>query len=183
MRMDLDRALARADAVIVEGRDRVQDLRIASAKSSGLSQAFASMGLVLSSGQAVQFNVSVEGTEQDLDPLVEDEAQRIGQEALQNAFRHADAQTIEVELLFETQYFRLTIRDNGKGIDSQVIAGKANGRWGLKGMKERAHALGAQLEIRSRPNAGSEIELTVPASIAYLTRRRHWWHGRERDAG
>ena len=62
---------------------------------------------------------------------------------------------------------RLRIRDDGQGIDQAIVDSGRPGHWGLRGMRERAKAMGAELNIRSHPGAGTEIELTIPAEVAY----------------
>jgi len=62
------------------------------------------------------------------------------------------------------------IRDDGKGIDSQILSDKGRpGHWGLRGMQERAKLVGGNLGVWSKPNSGTEIELTIPAFTAYAT--------------
>ena len=97
----------------------------------------------------------------------------MAREILRNAFRHAQASLIEAEVTYDSQFFRLRIRDNGKGIDPKVLdQGARQGHWGLPGVRERAKRIGAQLKLCSEPGAGTEAELTVPARIAYGTARR-----------
>jgi signal transduction histidine kinase len=86
---------------------------------------------------------------------------------LQNAFRHAQATKIEAEITYAERLLRLRIRDDGKGIDSKVLATGREGHWGLQGMRERARQIGAQLEIWSQTGAGTEVELRIPGPIAY----------------
>jgi signal transduction histidine kinase len=112
-----------------------------------------------------------------LNPIVRDEAYRIGAEALRNAIRHAVARRIEVEIRYDEHHLRVRIRDDGKGIDS-VILGRdhAAGHWGLRGMRERARLVGGSLEVWSQLGAGTEIELNIPAATAYAkspNSRRH----------
>ena len=103
----------------------------------------------------------------------QDEVYRIAREILRNAFHHAHASRIEAEIAYDRQFFRLRIRDNGKGIDRKVLeAGARQGHWGLPGVRERAKRIGARLKLWSEPGAGTEAELTVPARIAYRTVHR-----------
>jgi signal transduction histidine kinase len=113
--------------------------------------------------------VELEGTPQDLQPIVRDDVYRIVGEALRNAFKHAAARHIEVEIYYDDSQLRLRVRDDGKGIDPQVLdgAGRA-GHWGLLGMRERANLIGGKLEVWSSPGSGTEIELIIPAAIAYV---------------
>jgi signal transduction histidine kinase len=97
----------------------------------------------------------------------------LAREALSNAFRHSHAKNIEAELHYERTQFRVCIRDDGVGIAADVLTrGFRVGHWGLPGMRERAAKLAGQVDIWSRPNAGAEIELRVPAAAAYVTKRK-----------
>ena len=110
----------------------------------------------------------VEGKAQNLDPILRDEVYRFAREALRNAFSHAQAQNIEAEVTYGDLRFVLRIRDDGIGIDPKVLdRGSRPGHWGLPGMRERADSLGAQMEVWSESGAGTEIQLTIPAAIAY----------------
>jgi len=114
------------------------------------------------------FQVNVEGTPRDLPPIVQDEVYRIAGEALRNAFRHAQASRIEVEIRYDQNRFRLRVRDDGKGIDAEAGSGRTyEGHYGMAGMKERAQLLGGTLSIWSELGSGTEAELVIPASVAY----------------
>jgi signal transduction histidine kinase len=107
----------------------------------------------------------VEGKSRELPPLVRDEVYRIASEALRNAFRHASARRIEVEIHYDSRQFRLRVRDDGRGVDSE----RAGRGGGLAGMQESARLAGGKLAVWSRPELGTEIELMIPAPIAYAT--------------
>jgi nitrate/nitrite-specific signal transduction histidine kinase len=84
-----------------------------------------------------------------------------------NAFRHASARHIEVELHYAPDRFRLRVRDEGVGIDEHVLKTGLDGHWGLVGMRERAERIRAQLHVFSRPSAGTEVQLDVPSTVAF----------------
>jgi len=110
----------------------------------------------------------VEGRARDLDPTVLEESFSIGREALLNALAHSGALHVELEIAYDASQFRLRIRDDGRGIDPEVLGrGGRSDHWGLQGMRERARRIGANLELWSRPGAGTEVELKVPAATAY----------------
>jgi signal transduction histidine kinase len=164
-------ALDRADRAITEGRDAIQDLR-STVERNDLTQAVTALGEELAgddpSGELPAFRVVLEGTPQNLHPILRDEIYRIAREALRNAFHHARARRIETEFTYEKGLFRLRIRDDGSGIDPHVLdQGNRSGHWGLAGMRERAQRIGASLEVWSQPGAGTEIELRLPGAIAY----------------
>jgi signal transduction histidine kinase len=106
--------------------------------------------------------------------MLGDEVYRIGREALVNAFRHSHAKNIEVELEYTPARLRVLVRDDGCGIDPQVLKSGREGHWGLVGMRERAEQIGAKLSVWSRATAGTEIELSVPGNIAFPVASRNW---------
>jgi signal transduction histidine kinase len=107
-----------------------------------------------------------------------DEIYRIGREALANAFRHSIASRIEIELTYDSAGLQLRVRDDGRGIDQETLVNGMPGHWGLSGMRERARKVGGQLGFWSRPGAGTEVDLTIPARLAYarlpLPSRSYW---------
>ena len=179
----LDKAIRAGDEAIAEGRDAIQGLRADPALESNLEHLLRDAGKELASsavaeGEPPAFQVIVEGQRQPLSPLLQDEVYRIAREILRNAFHHAQASRIEAEIAYDGQFFRLRIRDDGRGIDRKVLeVGERQGHWGLQGIRERAKRIGARLNLWSEPGMGTEAELTVPASIAYATvhRREGLW--------
>jgi two-component system NarL family sensor kinase len=101
----------------------------------------------------------IEGAAYSLPAEVENNLLRIGQEALTNAIRHANADEIRVELVYDRDQFCLRVRDNGQGFGVGSIPSSEG--FGLLGMSERAERIGAQLTIRSQPGEGTEIIVTV----------------------
>lgn len=167
----LDRAIDLAAQAIAEGRDAVQALRSTTVVTNNLAAALRDLAQNLAAEtreNTPRFDVTVEGASRDLHPILRDEMYRIAGEALRNAFRHAQARRIELEIRYDRRRLRLRIRDDGKGIAPEVVeAGGRTGHWGLRGMRERAEKIGGKLEVWSEVNAGTEVELTVPARIAY----------------
>ncbi len=169
----LDEAIRSAEAAIAEGRDAILDLRSASAAGSDLAHLLAAAGQELSgvaasNGGSPAFRVTVEGPPRDLKTALQDEVYRIGREILRNAFHHARAKKIEVEIRYGAQELRVRFRDDGIGIDPKVLnEGARIGHWGLPGVRERAKLAGAQLDFWSEAGAGTEVQVTVPASVAY----------------
>ena len=177
----MEQALERADEVLAEGRDRVKYLRLSS-HDTDLPQALAALGEELAIEQTAHFRSTVEGMPRDLHPIVREEATFIAREALINAFKHANAHQIEVEISFGEAELRTRIRDDGEGIHADLLQqGGREGHWGLLGMRERAKKIRATVTIWSKPGAGTEVDLRVPAHIAYRSPQRgpfSWW-GRE----
>jgi signal transduction histidine kinase/ligand-binding sensor domain-containing protein len=170
----LDKALDGAEQAIVEGRDAIHDLRSLAPAAQGLAEEITSLGEDLiaegTNKDPAQFRVVIEGSAQPLHPNVHLDVFRIAREALRNAAIHSQARLIETEITYSNKLFRLRIRDDGKGLDPNVRDhGERTGHWGLRGMRERAQRLGAELDIWSEPGAGTEIELRIPGSIVYET--------------
>jgi signal transduction histidine kinase/ligand-binding sensor domain-containing protein len=154
--------------LIDEGRNTLRGLRSPRRSAvEGLGDAFARAPEELMVASGARFRLVTEGEPRPLRPLVSDEVYRIGREALSNAFRHSGGSTVELVLEYAQHHFRVVIRDDGKGIPLSVLAlGKA-GHWGLSGMRERASRIKGKFKIRSAPNAGTEIDLVIPAGAAY----------------
>ena len=184
-RKTLEEAVDQASEAVTEGRDAVQGLRMSTVEKSDLAVAIRTVGEELASAESDQsssnFKVVVEGTSRNLHPILRDEVYRLAVEALRNAFRHAAAQNVEVEIRYDEEYFRLRVRDDGKGIPSDVLSGR-EGHYGLSGMKERAKLVGGKLTIWSEVDSGTEIELTIPASRAYGKPTRRFWYFGKRSA-
>jgi signal transduction histidine kinase len=179
----LDEGLEDAAGAIVEGRNAIQNLRVNPSIDRDLDVLLTAAGQELATssemaGSAPAFRVLVEGSRRPLAPLVQDEVYRIGRELLRNAFRHAHAGRIEVELRHDKSMLRLRVRDDGKGIDSSVLKeGMRGAHWGIPGMRERAERIGGRFTIWSEAGAGTEAELTVPARVAYgkSSAASRWW--------
>ena len=180
-KQQLDGAIEQAAKAITEGRDAVQGLRTSTVERNDLAVAITTLGDELvtdaTSHKPSTFTVEIEGESRDLHPILRDEIYKIAGEALRNAFRHAHAGRVEVEIRYDSDEFRLRVRDNGKGIDKAVLAAQGiEGHYGLRGMRERAALIGGTLTVWSEAGAGTEVELRLPASIVYATSsRRTWW--------
>ena len=117
--------------------------------------------------ESTGFRIIVDGQSRPLNPLIRDQVYRIGREGLSNAFRHSGAAMVEVEINYGESDLRLAVRDTGCGIDEEVLRSGREGHWGLIGMRECAEKIGAQLKVRSRAGAGTELDLTIPGHIAF----------------
>jgi signal transduction histidine kinase len=176
-----------ASQAIAEGRDAVQGLRMSTVEKNDLAVAIRTIGEELAFAASIQpspnFNVVVEGASRSLHPILRDEVYRLVVEALRNAFRHAAAQNVEVEIRYDEKYFRLRVRDDGKGIPSDVLSGDGReGHYGLPGMRERAKLVGGKLAIWTELDGGTEIEINIPGARAYVKSTRTFWHFGKRSA-
>ena len=163
----ISRVLELMGRVIEEGRVAVRGLRSSRSAPHDLEEAFAGIREELAEAGHIEYRVTIEGEVRTLHPMVRDEVYRIGREALVNAFRHAGAGSVELELDYAPNRLRLHVRDDGRGIDPHVASSGTDGHWGIAGMRERAEKIGARFAIRSREGAGTEIELTVPGKVAF----------------
>src|SRR5215471_8639698 len=173
----LDDAILATEQAIAESRDAIQDLRSEPLGDGDLAESLTATGQELAASYngnraAPAFRMIVEGERRNLSLSLQDDVYQIAREVLRNAFRHAQAQQIETEIRYDVHEFRLRIRDDGEGIAPAVLAkGGAAGHWGLSGMRERAQQIGAQLNVWSEAGAGTEVQLTIPAAVAYETPR------------
>jgi PAS domain S-box-containing protein len=152
---------------IEEGRDAIQDLRVADPPTPDLVQALSEVHRELAVRPDIDFRVSLAGQQKLLQPFVWQEVYRIGREALANTFRHSGAKRVDCELEYTDSNFRMRLRDNGCGISPQVLGAGRAGHWGLTGMQERAMRIGGLLRISSSATAGTEVQLSVPGSVAF----------------
>jgi signal transduction histidine kinase/ligand-binding sensor domain-containing protein len=168
----LDSAMQVGDQAIGEGRDAVQDLRSSSFDDRDLATSLSALGTEL--GAAIdaasepEYRVVVEGRSRELTAVTRNEAYRIAREAVSNAYQHAKAGHIETEVTFGDTDLTIRVRDDGIGLDPQILArGQRPGHWGLPGMGERSESFGGRLHVWSEGNAGTEVELRIPAHVAY----------------
>jgi signal transduction histidine kinase/ligand-binding sensor domain-containing protein len=174
-RNQLEQTLERADQAIAEGRRAVYDLRSSTAAPTDLAQAVRSLGDEFATENSAVFHLVVEGAERELNPIIRDELYLFTREALRNAFSHARANNIEAEITYGERVLLLRIRDDGEGIPTQILEEGRVGHYGLSGMRERAKQVGGKLDFWSRAGAGTEIDLSIPGSVAYRASGARPW--------
>lgn len=181
----LDNAIMGTEQAIVESQDAIADLRSTAMCEDDLPQLVRLTGENLVTVRAGEqksptFGLIVEGQQRVLTPAIRDEVYRIAREVLRNAFRHAQATKVQAEIRYGKDHLRLRVWDDGRGMDPRVMEmGIRPGHWGLPGVRERAHQIGAKLDVRSEEGAGTEVQLNVTASVAYrkdLSRSRSGAH-------
>jgi signal transduction histidine kinase/ligand-binding sensor domain-containing protein len=187
-RKSLADAIDETEKALAESRDAIKGLRSEPIAKGDLAELLRATGQELAAAGAAQqypahqdpahrgssqpgppvFDLVEEGERRILSPDTKDEICRIAFEILRNAFHHAQAHRIEIEIRYDDHRLRLRIRDDGQGIDPKVLKeGGRAGHWGLRGLRERAERIGAQLEFWSEAGAGTEVQLIVPAPLAY----------------
>lgn len=169
-RKPLDEALARAQGILVEGRDRVRDLR-APRSDTGLETVLLDLARDITTGSGIDVRMTSEGTPHGLHPIAFEEIERICEEAIRNVVHHSGAGSLRIDLLWGARDLKLALRDDGRGIPEDVaLQGSRAGHYGLVGIRERADRIGAELTISSRPGRGTEVALSIPAAAAYSSR-------------
>lgn len=167
-RAAMERVLTDADALLIEGRDRVTDLRLPPPDAKRIEHTLEGLGRELSHTHGAAFALSVEGTPRALAPALSESFCLIAREAIFNAFQHAQAERIEVTLRYDDAGFALFVRDDGVGVPDEVQdRGGRQGHWGLAGMRERAGLAGIAYRLASHAGVGTEVELRAPAASVY----------------
>jgi len=176
-RAHLESALERADEVIVEGRNRVRDLRADDNSGDPLAN-LRELADAAGFDPPIPIRIVVEGRPRQVHRLVAAELRRIAGQALFNIARHARANSVDVAIIYGDRQLGVQIRDDGVGIAPSVLAqGSKEGHFGLIGMRERAERIGGALSIDSGAGKGTDVILTLPARLAYAE-RTHGWRSR-----
>lgn len=165
----IEAILDQADEVLADGRQQVLALRLPLVYGDDVSQAFAEVGHSLRENFDTPFRMIVSARPQPLEGGFSEEIYRIGREALFNAFQHAQAGHIELELVYGCEFFSLFVRDDGKGMEAAL--GPEAGYRGLAGMRARAESMGGAIEVLSLPERGTEVILKVPGKVCYAPQR------------
>lgn len=155
----IDLALEKLDATLAEARECVLALRTPQAPSGDMVTALREMAEQITAGLPLSLQFEVKGTERTLPPDQQAQVLRIAREAVTNTAAHACAQKLKVSLAFEPDCVRLAAWDDGRGFEPARVNG---GHFGIVGMQERARAIGASLELRSSPGAGTEVVVSLP---------------------
>ena len=158
----LSRAIDEANAGLVEGRDRIRDLRQQAAEPLDLDAALRALPERLEMPPQLVYAFSTRGRPIPWQASEQDEVYLIVREAVANAVRHAGATRISVRVNYRWFGVVVEIQDDGCGIDRQLLArGNRQGHWGLTGMRERAALLGGRLAVKSRVGEGTCVRLRV----------------------
>jgi ligand-binding sensor domain-containing protein len=164
LRTGLEGALNRGEEIIVEGRNRVRELRV---DENGLPEVLRKSIDDASLDCDVEIELEIEGFARDLRRGVATEVGQIAREALSNACRHAEASRIVLSVEFGLRHLNVRIADDGKGLGTSSSGADGVPHFGLSGMRERADRLKASFNIDSAPGKGTEVYLSLPANVAY----------------
>jgi signal transduction histidine kinase len=146
---------------IRETRQSILGLRSPTLERLDLPTALCEAGHNAVGGAPTAFDFAVAGTPAPISRRVEEQLLRIGEEAVLNACRHADADGIRMTLEYASSVVTLTVADDGKGFDPAAVSANGNGHYGLVSMRERAEDVGGRLDVRSG-GAGTEVVATLP---------------------
>ncbi len=146
-----------------EARNSIWNTRSQVLETGDLPTALGGILKQMADGAELKTALEITGRPRRFAPVIENNLLRVGQEAITNAVRHARAKAITVTLDFGERQFRLTVRDDGKGFNPDQPP-QSPGGFGLLGMRERAQELKSELQVRSKPDGGTEITLSVPLS-------------------
>jgi signal transduction histidine kinase len=140
----------------------IYDLRPSVLDDLGLSSALRWIAENRLEAQGIDLVFNIVGVERRLKPEEEIALFRIGQEAISNIVRHAEANAVRITLEYGADVIRLVVEDNGKGFQTEegVMAGEKS--LGLIGMSERASLVGGHLHIESAPEAGTRVKVEIP---------------------
>lgn len=179
LRDSMERALDRAEDVLVEARDRVRGLREHTVDSRGLAVALQELAAEYAQEHTVPIGVDARIDASGMDRAVRDELYGVTREALHNAVAHADASRIDIVLDVEGRDLVLHVCDDGRGMDEAMLREGREGHWGLRGIRERAVAIGGMASITSRLAGGTVVTVRIPVERAFPG-RGHWLRRRFR---
>ena len=164
--MVLDRlrhAKTLAQQNLAEARSSVWALRPGPLESGDLADALAQFTLKITAERSgsLRCEFNCEGLRRRLAANIETEILRIGQEALNNAVRHAQAKRLKATLIYSSDTVQLSVCDDGRGLSAKTEQPERKG-FGLKIMEERAKRIGGTFAIRSSPHGGTTVTITAP---------------------
>lgn len=149
---------------IRETRQSIWNLRSPKLERGDLAAALRQTGDRVTSGTPVQFTLTATGQRRRLETDVELQLFRIGEQALLNSVRHANATEVHVKLQYDDEAVLLRVSDNGRGFNATAFAGERSQHYGLISMKERTEQAGGELSIVTHPGGGTAVEIVIPVT-------------------
>jgi signal transduction histidine kinase len=156
----LDQARALVRASLADARTSIWALR--SETTEDLPARLRQSCDRVSSGSPARVYLQVKGTYRPVKRNIEDELLRIGQEAVSNAVRHAEATRIDVQLVYADSRVSLEVADDGRGFAPTPNGAGPEGHYGLRGMRERAEEIDAVMVLDSAPGNGTRVSVEAP---------------------
>ena len=165
MRDQLSTLRRRMEGFIREARESIWNLRSPALVDRTLPAALREAGESLTKNAGLEFSLVVNGTPSQLSPRIEQQLLRIGQEAVTNAVRHANASVVRMELSYTKDSVLLRVSDDGRGFDPEFVV-RDDHHWGLKSMEERMLEIGGHLSLVTKAGEGTTLEARAPLSTA-----------------
>ena len=147
---------------INEARRSIVELRTPGLEAHSLAEVLEEFAADTYAGQPVAIDVRVAGRRRRCTPHVEEQLLRIGQEAIRNAMRHAQADRIDVLLQYSRNMIVLSVADDGRGFQRTEAASQPGEHWGLRNMEERATRVKGRFRLNSEPGRGTVVETSIP---------------------
>ena len=158
--------------IVVDGRNAINALRLPDDDDRDWMAAVLEMGERAASETQVDFMLKIKGDPWNLPLKVRVEVLAIVREGLRNAFEHSDARTIMVFVRYAKRAMKISIEDNGVGVDVKCLEFRQKeGHWGLAGMRERAEKLRGRLTIASQLSKGTVVSLVIPRCLVFMKPR------------
>jgi signal transduction histidine kinase len=180
LRAELAEVASQTKSIVIEARERILMMRRIDAHPADLVESLAAVGNEASAGRAARFEVTIAGGAKSLTVAAKEQLLDIAREAVRNAYQHARAGYVSVNLEYRKRALHMSIADDGQGIDPNVATCRVRStHFGLVGMRERARQLGAQFHIGSNGNAGTRVEVVVPARVAFQDAFAWPWRRKE----
>jgi signal transduction histidine kinase len=166
MRHALEKLSLWLEQAVTEGRAALHALRVSTTERNHLAEFLDRTAKEHCQRTSISVALTVVGDAKDLHPIVRDEIARIAEEATRNACLHSKGSQLCIELRYGND-LTLSFKDNGVGINPEVVDLGKTGHFGLQGMKERSARIRARITITSTLNSGTAITLRVPGSVIY----------------
>lgn len=163
-RRELDRILGQVRTTVSDARRVIANLRPTALDDLGLAAAI-SLEVERLNEEGYRVDCEEHLGDERLPREMEIALFRVAQEALTNIRKHAGTKWLKIELRRRDAEVYLEVRDFGRGFDPaalETLGGSPGERVGFAGMRERVGMLGGELEIQSRPEAGTFVAAIIP---------------------
>jgi signal transduction histidine kinase len=166
MRVALEKLSLWLGQAVTEGRAALHALRVSTTERNHLALFLDRSAKEHCQRTSISVALTVIGDAVDLHPIVRDEITRIAEEGIRNACLHSKGSQLSIELRYARD-LSLSLKDNGVGIDPEVVDTGRPGHFGIQGMRERSARIRARISITSTLNSGTQIALVVPGDVVY----------------
>ena len=171
-RQRLDKAIDVTNDALIEGRQKIGQLRSLGESLDELPTDIANLASLFGGIHPMAFSIHVEGELLPLNPAAASDVHAIVRELVINAFRHSQGNHLHVVLHYGWLELSIAVTDDGRGINTTTVATRESGHWGLQGMQERARRIGGRLTIgAATAGSGTRATLKIPARFVYAGRR------------